>query len=67
MQDTATHLTVHFGGDIKADDVQNYCHKAGQTRKGVYLPKGADQSQDPAWAMKPKKSEYGLQTHIVQR
>lgn len=36
------HLTVYFGGDVKADDVQDHCHESGHTRKGVYLPKGLD-------------------------
>jgi len=38
-----THLTVDFGGDVKADEVQDHCHESGHTRKAVYLRKSADQ------------------------
>lgn len=41
----SAYLTVDFSGDVKADEVQDYCHQACHTRKGVYLRKGADQSR----------------------
>jgi hypothetical protein len=51
-------LTVYFGGDVKPNDVQEYCHKGGHTRKGVYLPKGAGQRQDQAGAMNLKSAYH---------
>jgi hypothetical protein len=52
------YLTVDLCGEVKADEVQDYCHQACHTRKGVNLPKGADQSQDPTWATKPNSIAY---------
>lgn len=51
MRDSA-YLTVDFCGDVKADEVQDYCHQGCHARKGVYLAKGVDQSEDPTWTTK---------------
>ena len=38
----STYLTVDFGGDVEADEVQDHGNERGHTRSAVYLPKGTD-------------------------
>jgi hypothetical protein len=54
----SAYLTVDFCGDVKAAEVQDYCHQGRHTRKGIYLAKSADQSQDPTWATKLNSIAY---------
>jgi hypothetical protein len=56
-----THLTVDFGGDVKADEVQDHCRERGNTRDAVYLSKGTNQSHALT------QNLISVHTHIDQR